>query len=186
MPSSIYATWSVIAGEQPTTAKWNILGSNDGAFNTGQGFNDSIILARHLAPTYNFRYTRNAGVATNFQGILICDTKIYDVGNCYSTTTGLFTAPVAGYYIFGGVVGYHTSSSSALITSLAINSTNETIRWQEFDSPPSGQNLHQSGSSEVHLNAGDTAGLYARTDGGTVLTGAPISTSFWGSLRSVG
>lgn len=49
MPSSIYAAWSVVAGEQPTTAKWNILGSNDSSFNTGVGFNDSVILSRHLA-----------------------------------------------------------------------------------------------------------------------------------------
>lgn len=32
-----YASWSVIAGEQPTTAKWNILGTNDAAFNNGSG-----------------------------------------------------------------------------------------------------------------------------------------------------
>ena len=32
-----YAAWSVIAGEQPTTSKWNILGSNDAAFNSGGG-----------------------------------------------------------------------------------------------------------------------------------------------------
>jgi hypothetical protein len=49
MPSSGYAIWSVIAGEQPTTAKWNILGANDASFNTGQGFNDGSILARHYA-----------------------------------------------------------------------------------------------------------------------------------------
>lgn len=29
-----YSAWSVTAGEQPTTAYWNILGSNDAAFNT--------------------------------------------------------------------------------------------------------------------------------------------------------
>src|SRR5690348_2617044 len=33
-----YASWSVIAGEQPTTSKWNILGTNDSAFNDGTGF----------------------------------------------------------------------------------------------------------------------------------------------------
>ncbi len=29
-----YSAWSVTAGEQPTTSYWNILGSNDAAFNT--------------------------------------------------------------------------------------------------------------------------------------------------------
>jgi hypothetical protein len=32
-----YAAWSVIAGEQPTTSKWNILGTNDASFNDGSG-----------------------------------------------------------------------------------------------------------------------------------------------------
>jgi len=32
-----YAAWSVVAFEQPTTAKWNILGTNDASFNDGTG-----------------------------------------------------------------------------------------------------------------------------------------------------
>jgi hypothetical protein len=48
MPASIYTAWSVVADEQPTAAKWNILGSNDGSFNTGVGFNDDIIKSRHI------------------------------------------------------------------------------------------------------------------------------------------
>ena len=51
MASSNYASWSVVAGEQPTTAKWNILGTNDSSFNSGLGFNDSIIVNRHMALT---------------------------------------------------------------------------------------------------------------------------------------
>jgi hypothetical protein len=35
-----YAAWSVIAGEQPTTSKWNILGTNDSSFNDGSGLNN--------------------------------------------------------------------------------------------------------------------------------------------------
>lgn len=29
-----YSSWSVVFGEQPSAAKWNILGTNDSAFNT--------------------------------------------------------------------------------------------------------------------------------------------------------
>lgn len=29
-----YASWSVVFGEQPSAAKWNILGTNDATFNT--------------------------------------------------------------------------------------------------------------------------------------------------------
>jgi len=48
MSSSGYAIWSVVASEMPTTAKWNILGSNDASFNAGLGFNDGILVARHF------------------------------------------------------------------------------------------------------------------------------------------
>lgn len=32
-----YQSWSVVFGEQPSAAKWNILGTNDAAFNDGSG-----------------------------------------------------------------------------------------------------------------------------------------------------
>ena len=39
-----YSAWSVVFGEQPSAAKWNILGSNDAAFNNAGG-----VLAAGLA-----------------------------------------------------------------------------------------------------------------------------------------
>jgi hypothetical protein len=47
-----YSAWSVVAFEQPTAAKWNILGANDAVFNdaiTGV----SNILLRNNVPTAN-------------------------------------------------------------------------------------------------------------------------------------
>lgn len=38
-----YGAWSVIAGEQPTTSKWNILGTNDSSFNDGTGIGSGAI-----------------------------------------------------------------------------------------------------------------------------------------------
>lgn len=48
MAASGYTPWSVVVGEQPTTTKWNILGSNDAAFYSGNGINDQAIVWRHL------------------------------------------------------------------------------------------------------------------------------------------
>ena len=44
-----YAAWSVIAGEQPTTSKWNILGTNDASFNGGTGFQSNVIPGAAIA-----------------------------------------------------------------------------------------------------------------------------------------
>ena len=35
-----YQAWSVVFGEQPTAAKWNILGTNDESFHDGTGIDD--------------------------------------------------------------------------------------------------------------------------------------------------
>ena len=38
-----YASWSVVFGEQPSAAKWNILGTNDASFNDGTGLNSGAV-----------------------------------------------------------------------------------------------------------------------------------------------
>ncbi len=38
-----FTPWSVVFGEQPTAAKFNILGSNDAAFHDGSGFDLGVI-----------------------------------------------------------------------------------------------------------------------------------------------
>jgi hypothetical protein len=49
MASSGYTAIVFVANEQPTTAKWNLIGSNDSSFNLGTGLEDSVIINRHLA-----------------------------------------------------------------------------------------------------------------------------------------
>jgi hypothetical protein len=44
-----YQSWSVVFGEQPSAAKWNILGTNDSAFNDGSGIGTNAIAAASLA-----------------------------------------------------------------------------------------------------------------------------------------
>lgn len=43
-----YTAWSVLAGEQPTAAKWNLLGTNDASFNDGTGIGTSAITPEKL------------------------------------------------------------------------------------------------------------------------------------------
>lgn len=44
-----YSSWSVVFSEQPSAAKWNILGTNDASFNDGTGIGDDTIDSRHYA-----------------------------------------------------------------------------------------------------------------------------------------
>lgn len=87
MSASGYTAWSVTAGEIPTTAYWNILGSNDASFNNGNGINDSAIVTRHIAPhnVTNITYVYNETPATASTN---AGTTFTDVGGW---TTGTFT-----------------------------------------------------------------------------------------------
>ena len=43
-----YTSWSVVFEEQPSVAKWNILGTNDASFNDGTGIGDGAITPEKL------------------------------------------------------------------------------------------------------------------------------------------
>lgn len=78
MASSGYTAITFIANEQPTTAKWNLIGSNDASFNNGNGFEDSVIITRHL----------NTGAVTNPK--LALDPKTNYVATTQSTSGSSF------------------------------------------------------------------------------------------------
>lgn len=59
-----YSSWSVVFGEQPSAAKWNILGTNDASFNDGSGIANDAITDTKLV--YGKLRTRQGGSATNW------------------------------------------------------------------------------------------------------------------------
>lgn len=100
MASTIYTPWAVTAGEQPTTAYWNILGSNDSSFNTGQGFNDGIIVNRHLAA--------GAVLSANVK-----PTYIESTGN--TNGTGSRSVSSSNYLVPGSIITYTTGSTNEIL-----------------------------------------------------------------------
>lgn len=49
-----YQSWSVVFGEQPSAAKWNILGTNDASFNDGTGIGSGTITNPKLTNSGSF------------------------------------------------------------------------------------------------------------------------------------
>lgn len=56
-----YTAWSVVANEQPSTAKWNILGANDASFADGTGIAVDVIANSKLK--YGMIRNRQGGTA---------------------------------------------------------------------------------------------------------------------------
>ena len=73
-----YAVFSVVFGEQPSAAKWNILGTNDASFNDGTGIADGVLKPEHLkngSSTLNSwvwdDWTATLTNATNVNGTIV-------------------------------------------------------------------------------------------------------------------
>ena len=131
-----YSADTFVADEQPTTAKWNKLWSNDASFNDGTGIGDNAIINRHIGDDavtmrefsnpYTFRvYKSSAQNTSNGAFVKVqFNTESFDSNGDYDNATNYrHTAPVAGRYFYGGGVCMSSTSTSIWITSLYKNGT---------------------------------------------------------------
>lgn len=116
-----YASWSVVFGEQPSAAKWNILGTNDASFNDGTGI---FGLYKNLLATdsnpYKISVYRNAAANSGSSAFakVSFDTEVFDTNSNFAT--GTYTVPVTGFYIFTWGIQF-ASNSTECIASLFKN-----------------------------------------------------------------
>jgi len=52
---------------------------------------------------------------------VIFETELWDSDTAYNTTTGIYTVPVAGSYIFGGTIKFHETTSTFLSCTIYMN-----------------------------------------------------------------
>ncbi len=175
-----YQAWSVIAGEQPTAAKWNILGTNDASFNDGTGiFGLSINLLTTYSNPYKFSVYRNAAISTTSSTFVKMpfDTELYDTNNNYAT--GTYTAPLAGFYDFNWQVAMSITNTD---TVAALYKNGSVYSWGS-EATSGGSSL---GAKKPQLAANDTIDVYF-TGVGTAAVNVgltPLKTYFDGYLSS--
>lgn len=149
-----YAAFSVVFGEQPSAAKWNILGTNDASFNDGTGIGDATITPDHLATG-----AATAVVATSQTTTSSSYTDLATVGPAVTVTIGAngialvsvsvraSTSTTGGAFMSYAVTGATTTAASTplsvgtasttavrggiafLITGLAAGSTTFTAKY---------------------------------------------------------
>lgn len=120
-----YSADTFVADEQPTTAKWNKLWSNDASFNDGTGIADDAILGRHIAAgvveseslnaTIAFRAGMTGSVVITSEATVVFDSESFDLGSDYNNATGVFTAPVTGYYMIVAHLGLGNLADGAQV-----------------------------------------------------------------------
>lgn len=174
-----YAAWSVVAGEQPTAAKWNILGTNDASFNDGTGIGTNAIAAASLATTaITLGY---AEITSNFS---TSSTSFVDVTGLTVTVT----VPAGGrrILIMIGATGVNTGSTGIWNIAL-LEDGNYREQWYRNQDTATANNIPftgyfskvpSSGSHTYKVQLSTTAGtatISAGTTSSTVLTPGPAS-----------
>jgi hypothetical protein len=116
-------------------------------------------------PAWGARSLSNAnssGGTSNTNEVLVFSTAMYNVGNHYSNSTGLFTVPVAGRYFvtFSGL--YNLNDNTTGPAYIRVN-TAEKYRGYHHNSGSSYIQISMSGV--VDVSVGDTINIYAVNDG---------------------
>lgn len=181
-----YTSWSVVFGEQPSAAKWNILGTNDASFNDGTGIANFSTSTTAISNPYKFSAYRNAAQNTGNTGFAIVnfDTELFDTNNDFDVTTnvGRYTAPVNGFYFFSANV-----SSIGVSDFLATLYKNGTIlRYGSRIPTGTVGNTNCTVTSLLQLTAGDYIEVYTYNGGAAraLEVGLPVRTFFEGYLMS--
>lgn len=119
--------------------------------------------------------TANNKTGDNTGYTVICDTAVFNDGSAYNATTGLFTAPATGRYLFQGAVAItnfgssHTTANASIVTSGGKIYRGNFIN--PFASQASGNVASFSVSAIVPMTAADTANLQVAVSGGTKTVG---------------
>lgn len=123
-----YTAWSVVFGEQPSAAKWNILGSNDASFNDGTGVAALSFATTTLTNPYKFRVYRNsAWTGSASYAKVQFDSEDFDSNSNFDSTTNYrYTAPVTGFYLFSARASNAQTGTSDTAIALYVNGSLHT------------------------------------------------------------
>ena len=173
-----YTAWSVSFGEQPSAAKWNLLGSNDASFADGTGIANIATDVTAISNPYKFSVHRNAAANTG-NGLFVkidFDTEAFDTNNNFAS--GTYTAPVSGFYQF------NARASCAVTTQflLAIYVNGSVVK----------RGTHVLGNGTVgcdlsvllQLSATNTVEIHSLGNGGALEVATGVNVWFTGHLVS--
>jgi hypothetical protein len=91
----------------------------------------SGIIKKPYQPCFSAgRLSPSQNITANTQTIIALNTKEFDVGNNFNTSTYRFTAPVAGRYLFTAAVQF--SNTGGAHTVFKINGSTRNDGWVDF------------------------------------------------------
>ena len=150
---------------------------------TGLLLNSSGQITTASQPAFLVGRSSNVSVATGSP--IIFNSATLNRGNHYSTSTGLFTAPVAGVYSFQVTVLLNLSEGTSAELSHAINSAGTyNIGRYVYKNGYTGYDdlMSMSSAISVYLNANDTFSIINNSTGSRTVLGSTGWCRFSGFL----
>jgi len=133
-----------------------------------------------ISNPYKFSVYRNAALAIASNAVVIYDTKVFDTGTNFSTVTGLFTAPVAGFYKFDAAIGFASSASFIFNIGLQKNASGTLLFGNQFNGTSNNQDIVIN-SPPIQLSANDTIGvIFGSNNGGNTTINVGSNTVWFG------
>lgn len=161
--------------------------ANDVFYDTDAGTYEPSMLPKEVFSAYlgaNQNYTGSGGFQT-----LVFTSKDYDPSNAYSTSTGKYTAPRAGYYEFNAVFqrqAMATGNYEQMAFRKTILATGATFdKYVSLDALASaGYGYQANGAAQFYMEPGDTVHvMFASSINGNVDAGS-TTTYFQGKMVS--
>lgn len=181
-----YTPISFTAGEQPTTSKWNILGTNDASFADGTGIANLATNVTAISNPYKFRArptSDQTGVGAAYTTVTL-GTEDFDTNSNFASST--YTVPVSGFYQINASIAF--SSTAGLYDGGNIrvykNGATAVMAAGVFDNNWSQDYLCISVSDIIQLTAGDTLVMQGKPELVSSTGGFSTASSFSGYLVS--
>ena len=118
-----------------------------------------------LRPAFNVNSVSNGSSLAN-SSIIIFGTATTNIGSNYSTSTGIFTAPVSGFYCFQTTILFQSlAASTSMTVTLGVNGLSGltyNFGRTAYTANATGTSGYSSvsGSASLALNAGDGVAVY--------------------------
>jgi hypothetical protein len=123
----------------------------------------------------NFRATNGSGNIVA-KGDVVFTSKDWDVTSSYSTSTGRFTAPITGYYLFSLTALYQNAGSSPTWKiNIMKNGVQDCVTGESQSNIWTSYNVLFNGSQIVSMVAGDYVNIY--NDGTATVSSVHISST---------
>ncbi len=149
----------------------------------GPGVAPSFGIGNANLPAFQAYLSANTGGITGDGTVatIICDTEVYDIGNIYNNSTGIFTAPTTGLYSFDCILYAAPYTASHTFQQFFLTISTGVIYYflqiNPFATVTGATAGAFSGSMTLQMTAGNTAQMQFNVGTGTktVVAGGSIT-----------